>query len=54
MFANIFGEFGFRTRRSEDQDFAGIADGVQHLFREFLAGKSPGRSRRGRGASDRA
>jgi hypothetical protein len=37
VFANIFGEFGFRTRRSEDQDFAGVADGVQHLFQEFLA-----------------
>jgi len=37
MFANIFGEFDFSAGRSEDQDFAGIADGVQHLFQEFLA-----------------
>jgi hypothetical protein len=37
MFANVFGEFDFSAGRSEDQDFAGIADGVQHLFQEFLA-----------------
>jgi hypothetical protein len=37
MFANIFGEFGFRTRGPEDQDFAGIADGIQNLLEEWLA-----------------
>jgi hypothetical protein len=37
MLANIFGEFDFSAGRSEDQDFAGIADGVQHLFQEFVA-----------------
>jgi len=36
-FANIFSEFGFRTRRSQDQDFAGIADGIQNLLEEWLA-----------------
>jgi len=37
VFANIFGEFDFGAGRSEDQDCAGIADGLQHLFQEFLA-----------------
>jgi hypothetical protein len=37
MLANIFGEFDFRAGRSEDQDLAGIADGVEHLFQEFFA-----------------
>ena len=37
MFANIFGEFDFSAGRSKDQNLAGIADGVQHLFKEFLA-----------------
>ena len=35
--ANIFCEFDFSAGRSEDQDFSGIADGVQGLFEEFLA-----------------
>ena len=35
--ANIFCEFDFSAGRSEDEDFAGIAHGVQHLFQEFLA-----------------
>lgn len=35
-FANIFGELDFGAGRSEDQDFTGIADGIQHLFEEFL------------------
>jgi hypothetical protein len=37
MFANIFSEFGFRTRGSQDQDLAGIADGIQNLLEELLA-----------------
>jgi hypothetical protein len=37
VLANIFCEFDFIAGRSEDQDFSGIADGVQHLFQEFLA-----------------
>jgi hypothetical protein len=37
MFANIFGEFDFGAGRSEDQNFAGIADGVQHLFKKYIA-----------------
>jgi hypothetical protein len=35
--ANIFCEFDFGAGRSEDQYFAGTADGIQHLFQEFLA-----------------
>ncbi len=37
MFANIFGQFGFRARRSQNQDFAGIADGIHDLLEEWLA-----------------
>jgi hypothetical protein len=37
MFANIVGEFDFGADRSEDQDFTGIADGIQYLFLEFSA-----------------
>jgi hypothetical protein len=37
MLANIFCEFDFSAGRSEDEDFAGIAHGIQHLFQEFLA-----------------
>ena len=37
MFANIFGEFDFSAGWSEDQNFAGIADGVQYMFQEFSA-----------------
>jgi len=31
LFANIFGELNFRTGRSKDQDFAGLADSIQNL-----------------------
>jgi hypothetical protein len=37
MFANIFSEFDFSAGWSEDQNFAGIADGVQYMFQEFSA-----------------
>jgi len=37
MFANIFGQLGFCARRSKNQDFAGIADGIHDLFEEMLA-----------------
>ena len=37
IFSNILGEFDFGAGRSKDQNLAGIADGVQHLFKEFLA-----------------
>ncbi len=37
VLANISGEFDFGPGWSEDQDFTGVADGVQHLFQEFLA-----------------
>ncbi len=37
MFSNIFGEFDFGAGRPKDQDLAGIADGVEHLFQEFRA-----------------
>lgn len=31
LLANIFGELDFRDRWSKDQDFAGVADGIQNL-----------------------
>jgi hypothetical protein len=37
IFSNILGEFDFGAGRSKDQNLAGIADCVQHPFKEFLA-----------------
>jgi len=39
LFAQIFGEFCLRAGGSNDQDFAGIADGVHHLREKFLVGR---------------
>ena len=34
--AQIFGEFCLRAGRANDEDFAGIADGVHHLAKKLL------------------
>jgi hypothetical protein len=36
LLAEIFGEFRLRAGRANDQDFAGIADGVHHLPKKLL------------------
>jgi hypothetical protein len=36
LLAQIFGKFGLRAGRADDQDFAGVADGVQHLCEKLL------------------
>jgi hypothetical protein len=37
LFAEIFGKFHLRAGRADDQDLAGVADGVHHLRKKLLA-----------------